>query len=138
MGHLGLRPEEVAGLQWRDLPDDLAYLRVQRSYVRGEYGPTKTNHTRIVPIPEPVRADLALLPRGPDYSPVFTERTGTPWSLDRWRRKVWHPNLSALEIRRLRVYDLRHTAATAALYAGQPLHHVHEQMGHKSIPPILA
>ena len=132
LAYVGLRPEELAGLVWDDLPPSLAFLRVQRTYVRGEYGPTKTGRTRVVPIPPPVADDLAQLDRGEPEMPVIAERTGGPWSLDRWRRKVWRPTSTAVGVPGYRVYDLRHTAATAALYAGQPLHDVHEQMGHES------
>jgi integrase len=63
---------------------------------------------------------------------VFTERDGRPWSLDRWRRKVWTRARLRAGVEPARVYDLRHTAATAALYDGVPLHVVHQRLGHAS------
>ncbi len=138
LAYVGLRPEELAGLQWKHLPARRHRITVERTIVAGVVGPTKTRTRRIVAVPEPVRADLVRLKRGAPTAPIFTERDGRPWSLDRWRRKVWTPARTRAGVDPTRIYDLRHTAATAALYDGTPLHVVHEQMGHASVITTLA
>jgi integrase len=50
---LGLRPSEIAGLQWGDV--DGSYLHIRRAYVRGEVGPTKTPESvAALPIIQPI------------------------------------------------------------------------------------
>jgi integrase len=138
LAYLGLRPEELAGLTWSSLPAKRHRLTVSRTIVNGNPGPTKTRKPRTVPIPEPVRDDLKQLRRTTPTGYVFAQKDGRPWSLDRWRKKVWRPARLRAAVEPCRIYDLRHSAATAAIYDGEPLHVVHARMGHASVLTTLA
>ena len=64
LAYVGLRPEELAGLQRKHLPARRHRITVERTIVAGVVGPTKTRTRRIVAVPEPVRADLVRLEAG--------------------------------------------------------------------------
>jgi integrase len=92
--------------------------------------PKSTAGRRIIAIPPPVIADLrvhrthqaarrlALGSRWQDRDYVITNATGGP--LDRTTdRDHWHELLAVADLRRLRIHDLRHSAATALLLLGE-------------------
>jgi len=63
---------------------------------------------------------------------IFPSEVGTPLGIRNVSR-VFKAALVATELPDLRLYDLRHTAATIALVAGIPLKVVSERLGHASI-----
>lgn len=67
--YLYLRPGELAGLEWGDVHLGLGYVNVHQALdlKTGEIGPTKTKHTRKVPIPPALAPMLAAM---------FTESAG--------------------------------------------------------------
>jgi integrase len=132
MAYIGLRIEELRGLQWRDLNHDRTQLRIRRSYILGAYGPTKTRRDRTLHVPAPVKDDMRPLERTANTDPLLPAADGRPIDMNLWRRAVWNPARIAAGVEATRVQDLRHTAATAMLYAGVPLHDVHRQLGHGS------
>ena len=69
---------------------------------------------------------------------MFAGANGRPVAIDSWRKRRWDTARVQASVSRARVYDLRHTAATAALYDGVPLHDVHDRMGHGSILTTLS
>jgi integrase len=145
----GLRRGEIAGLQWSDVDLDAARLRVSRARV-------VVNHKVIDSDPKTGRSrrEMGLdsatvgvlrthrrrqaeqrLAWGPAYQStdlVFTWEDGRPL----------HPNLISKTFARLagnaklpviRLHDLRHSYASAALEAGIGLKVVSERLGHASI-----
>ncbi|HEX3424882.1 MAG TPA: site-specific integrase [Acidimicrobiales bacterium] len=144
----GLRPGEALGLSWEDLDIDRpdAYLRVRRSLKRGPggltLGETKTTRSRRT-IPLPAVATRALrehrrrqreerLAAGPkwtDLGLVFTTIRGTPVDEPAASRNFGRLQDEA-GVRRHRLNDTRHTAASLLLAEGVAPRVVMEVLGH--------
>jgi integrase len=67
----------------------------------------------------------------PTARPIFRTRRGLPINSDSLARE-FERLLQAAGFEPMRLYDLRHTAATLALSAGVPAKVVSEQLGHAS------
>lgn len=145
----GLRPGEALGLKWTDL--DGSSLRIQRTLVeRTGKGWTleepKTNRSRrTVALPESTvralqqhRAKQAKerLKAGDAWQAnglMFCTAIGTPERQSNIFRRHFKPLLRAAGLPDVRMYDLRHTAATLLLSAGENPKVVSERLGHSSI-----
>lgn len=145
---VGLRPSEAFGLMWDDL--DGAKLRVRRSLARLSGKPwrlkeTKTGKARVVVLPEMTvqaldehrtRQKRERLKAGDgweDNGLIFTTPIGTPLDLNNVRKKDFYPLLEAAGLPRIRLYDLRHSAATLRLLNGDHPKVVQDMLGHASI-----
>lgn len=131
----GMRPGELAGLDVRSVDFDrrLAYVSqvVTRAGLRA-YG--KSSHaTRWVPFPDEVANLLWPLcaDRAPD-APVFTSPTGERVNEANFRNRIWRPALALAGIEPLRVYVMRHTAASWLIQAGVPDSDIAQILGHSS------
>ena len=125
----GLRPSELAGLEWSDIND--TSLVVARTYVRGElkpYGKTKRARRR-VPLTSRAREALNQMPRRIDTPAVFASPRSKRLNVHNFRNREWTPALEAAGIPRRRIYDLRHTFATNALDKGVTLFELSRFMG---------
>ena len=148
---LGLRQGEVLGLAWRDVDLDQHVLAVRQTlqYRPGEgfhLVPPKTARSRrIVPLPDAVVDALKLrreqqetdrLAAGvefwEDWLLVFTTRFGTPLS-PRNNYRDFRRLVGAAGLRRVRLHDLRHTAASLMLAQGVSPRVVMEILGHSQI-----
>ncbi len=114
----GCRRSEVLDLRWRDIGKDAINLSDSKT------GP------RAVPLGEAARAHIEALPSGRDPDaylfPHFAEKR-TPQSLvKRWRAICAEAGLG-----RLRLHDLRHTAASQAVMSGEGLSQVGRLLGHR-------
>ena len=151
---LGMRKGEILGLRWSDLDFELDQFHVQRSRgekriinEKGEFtsrvieGEPKTESSnRVLPLTPEVRAALERLRErlsnrgfepGPDDYLVVTDEN-QPLSLSTLHRTYKRVTTEA-GIRRIRIHDIRHTAAVLALQAGVPLIAVSETFGHSGI-----
>jgi integrase len=144
----GLRRGEALGLKWEDIDLDAGRLSVRRTLVAVEgmakWSVPKTGASRPVVTLDPATIDalrahrrrqleerLALGAGYRDNGIVFAAVTGD----------VMHPDsvsnmfdrlVKASGVRRIRLHDLRHTAATVMLEHGVPLKVVTERLGHSS------
>ena len=114
----GCRRSEVLNLRWRDIGEDIITL------------PDSKTGPRAVPLGEAARALIEALPgaRDPDtfLFPRHAQGRG-PWILTNcWRTVCADANLG-----RLRLHDLRHTAASQAVMAGEGLPLVGRLLGHR-------
>jgi integrase len=101
--------------------------------------PKSSRSHRTVPLPGFLATELAghLANKEPSAL-VFTTDTGTPLRLSNWKRKVFTPARQAAKLdSRLRLHDLRHTAASLMIQAGYPPKMVQEILGHASITTTL-
>jgi len=64
---------------------------------------------------------------------LFCNETGNMLDADNVRHRVFYKLLETTGLRRIRIYDLRHTFATRLLMNGESPAYVKEQMGHSSI-----
>ena len=114
----GCRRGEVFNLRWRNVGDDALNLNDSKT------GP------RSVPLGEAARALVAALPgpRDPDafLFPRHAEGRGD-WSLT----TCWRAVCEDAKLGRLRLHDLRHTAASQAVMAGENLPLVGKLLGHR-------
>jgi len=153
----GLCIGEALALTWDDLDLERGRVSVAKTLVLHADGPDgapvvnepKNSHSRrLVPIaPATVRAlrahrarqaadRLALGPRYAAHGLVFSTAVGT---VARYRRinEALRATLAAAELPRVRIHDLRHTAATLMLAANIPAKIVSERLGHSSIAITL-
>ena len=114
----GCRRSEVLDLGWRDIAEDAINL------VDTKTGP------RAVPLGEAARAHIASVPgpRDPDafLFPRHAEGRDT-YSLT----TCWRTICADAGLGRLRLHDLRHTAASQAIMAGENLPLVGKLLGHR-------
>ena len=114
----GCRRSEVLNLRWRDIGENALNL------VESKTGP------RAVPLGEAARALIDALPgrRKPDsfLFPYYAEGRGEYSLVTCWRAVCEDADLG-----RLRLHDLRHTAASQAVMAGENLPLVGKLLGHR-------
>ena len=140
----GMRPSEYLALKWSDIDwakQSISVIRaVRRWNGRWCFADTKRSRSRrmiklqnwIVALLREVRARKTDGPSCPDaIDLVFKTRSGHPINADSLA-KHFKSILALAGLPRIRLYDLRHTAATWALAAGTPPKVISEQLGHAS------
>ena len=114
----GCRRSEVLNLRWRDIGEEAIDLRDSKT------GP------RAVPLGEAARAHIVALPGPRDLEaflfPRHADGRGTYSLATCWRTVCADAGLG-----RLRLHDLRHTAASQAVMAGENLPLVGRILGHR-------
>ena len=151
MLYCGLRPQEIAALQWKDIKD--GYIHINKALKRSgtiEHSTKTKAGTRKVPIPEALEKKLKKSYSSPfDY--VCTQTDGKSHHTKSSIRKMWLSFLKEMNIEMgcktyrgapvppLRVADdlvlycLRHTYCTDLQNAGVPINVARELMGHEDI-----
>jgi len=159
MLHTGIRPGEALGLRWEDIDLEQGYFSVTgtqkagrvnlpngRGLVRPVRNDPKTAQSRRrLPISEALaeafdrqqmRQSVDELKAGPKWIQsgyVLTSEVGTPHS-DTNLRKHYKRFLEAIGVRYIRLHDLRHTTARAALNTGEvPIEQVSQAFGHSRL-----
>jgi len=149
----GMRRGELLGLRWVDLDLDGATLSVSQTRIKGqhgaEYGRPKTRKGRRVLALDPttvaslrmhrVKQHSERLSWGPQWSDerlVFTRENGTPLDPD-VVSQAFEKHIRGANLPRIRLHDLRHSYATAALKASVPSKVVSERLGHASVGTTL-
>jgi len=140
----GMRPSEYLALKWQDLDWSRQTVSVVRSVRRLDgrwcFSVTKRSRSR-----RPIRLqswivallrDLQAKASSQDLYPethdlVFRTKSGQPINAD-YLAKQFRSILDLAGVPRMRLYDLRHSAATIALAAGVSPKVVSEQLGHAS------
>lgn len=139
----GLRPEEWAAIEWRDVDLQARSCRINKVWVDGElrFDQGKSEAAfRTVELQRRAVEALERLPRPLQSSrPIFTMPGGGRVQLDNWRKRHWKPAMEAAiasaaeddrELVWRSLYQMRHTFACLALDAGAELEWISEQMGH--------
>lgn len=147
----GMRPSEYVGLKWQDIDWKRATVSIQRTLRKGptgqwEYGETKrAGSRRLIRLQNWVLARLKQLREfqtahplvDPEEWPeavdlIFVTEFGRPVNVNSLVYKHFKPILKRAGLPNIRLYDLRHTAATLALTVGVSPKVVSEQLGHTS------
>jgi integrase len=140
----GMRPSEYLGIKWQDIDWTRQTISIVRSIHRlnGKWYFSNTKRSRsrrpiklqswIVALLRELRMKASahdLYPEGHDL--VFRTPSGQPINAD-YLAKHFRSILDLAGLPRMRLYDLRHSAATIALAAGVSPKVVSEQLGHAS------
>jgi integrase len=146
----GMRPSEYCALKWPDLDLDKHTVTVNRSMDSRpgggwEFAENKTGRSRRQiklqgAVAEALREHrrlqeqekAAAAGRWLDLDLVFTNEVGGPVDRHNLAQRNFRRILKTAGLPRVRLYDLRHTAATLALSAGVPIKVVSEMLGHTS------
>lgn len=151
----GMRPEEYLGLQWKDIDFDQARLKITRALVLRKGGgfiftePKTSQSRRTIPLSQSAIAALKLHrlmqlearmkinDAYQDYDLVFPSEAGTPTLYGNLDRRHFKKIISSAGLKKIRLYDLRHTMATLLLSSGINPKIVSERLGHSSIALTL-
>ena len=131
----GLRTGEADGLQWQDVNFGAGTFQVQRTHSRNGDGGTKTEGSRrTIPLVPQVRAALeAQRARAVEGCPwVFHTLHGNPIDAVNFTNRIWYPLLRNLGLKQRPPYQMRHTAATLMLAAGENPEWVANVLGHST------
>src|SRR5258708_3926403 len=142
----GMRPSEYLALCWQDVDWDHGTVSVVRTLQRNEgqwrFAETKrVRSRRVVKLQTWLLNLLKKMRREatgegefdrPSPDLIFTTPRGEPITEDYLVKKHFKPILRQAGLPDIRLYDLRHTAATLALTVGIPPKVVSEQLGHAS------
>ncbi len=146
---VGCRRGEAVGLNWEHLDLKSGVITVAQAYVSGIDGysiqPTKTGRIRRVRLDKGTadalhrhreqqqfeRRSLGLDPEPPPGSPVFVNPAGERINPEGISAR-WAKLCAVADIRRIRLHDARHTAATSLLDRQVPVHQVSALLGHSS------
>lgn len=129
----GMRTGEVHGLKWKFIDFERRQILVRESFTQGEQDGTKTDGSmREIDMSQRVfdafKGQEMLTRHLGEY--VFCSRTGLPIDLHNFLNRVWNPLLDHLGLARRRPYQMRHTAATLWLAAGENPEWIAHQLGH--------
>jgi integrase len=140
----GMRPSEYLGLKWKDIDWARQTVSVVRSIRRlnGKWcfsGTKRSRSRRPIKLQNWIVSllhDLRTKVSAQDFYPeardlIFRTPSGQPISAD-YLAKRFRSVLELASVPRIRLYDLRHSAATIALAAGVSPKIVSEQLGHAS------
>ena len=131
----GMRSGEVDGLKWKYVDFDRRLILVREAFVLGEDEYTKTDGSqRDIQMSTPVFEALKRQEKATrglsDY--VFCNKAGKPIDNKNFTERVWRPVLRHLGMPIRRPYQMRHTAATLWLVAGESPEWIARQLGHTS------
>jgi integrase len=145
----GMRPSEYIGLEWQDIYWERGTVSVKRTLRKGSTGWT-FGETKRAGSSRPIRLQNWVLQRLKDLNVaraarledleecpetkelIFLSEFGRPVNLNSFVYKHFKPILTRARLPMIRLYDLRHTAATLALTVGVSPKVVSEQLGHTS------
>lgn len=131
----GMRSGEVDGLKWKYVDFDRRLILVRETLVLGEDDYTKTEGSQrdiqmSTLVYEALRRQECRSRRLSQY--VFCNRAGHPIDNKNFTERVWRPLLRHLGLPLRRPYQMRHTAATLWLAAGESPEWIARQLGHTS------
>ena len=144
----GMRVGEALALQPGDIDFNGRFITVQRGLSRRRIETPKSGKSRRVDmtpqLADALRMQMAEnnkkgmklgLGGSPEY--LFTNEKGGFIDLNNWRRRVFNKALKEVELRKIRVHDLRHSYATIRISRGDSILDVSNQLGHHSVKLTL-
>lgn len=135
MGYGGLRVGEALAMEWPNFIRGELLWVCQALEADGEIKETKTGQSREVHLPEPVQSDLLAwrTDEPPKGKLMFPRRDGNPWTstdLNNWRRRHFSKAASQAGLENFSPKDLRMTAASLRIIAGERTTEIAEALGH--------
>jgi integrase len=129
----GMRTGEADGLKWKYVDFDKRLIYIRETFTAGEEDYTKNDSSqRDIHMSQPVFEALKrqFLATGKLSKFVFCNRDGNPIDLHNFCKRVWYPLLRHLKLESRTPYQMRHTAATLWLAAGEAPEWIARQLGH--------
>lgn len=129
----GMRTGEADGLKWKYVDFEKRLIYIRETFTAGEEDYTKNDSSqRDIHMSQPVFEALKrqFLATGKLSKFVFCNRDGNPIDLHNFCKRVWYPLLRHLELESRTPYQMRHTAATLWLAAGEAPEWIARQLGH--------
>lgn len=131
----GMRSGEVDGLKWKYVDFERRLILVREAFVLGEDEYTKTDGSQrdiqmSTPVFEAMKRQEGSTRKLSAY--VFCNKEGRPMDNKNFTERVWRPLLRHHAIPIRRPYQMRHTAATLWLAAGESPEWIARQLGHTS------
>lgn len=131
----GMRTSEIDGLTWENVDFDRREIVINQALVKGKIVPPKTQESyraiQMSPwVYDALKEQHKVTYKHSEY--VFCSHTGEPLDYNNVNKRVWHPTLKALGLKKRNAYQTRHTAATLWLAAGESPEWIAYQMGHST------
>ena len=131
----GMRTSEIDGLTWDNVDFNRREIVIKQALVKGKIVPPKTQESyraiQMSPwVYDALKEQKEISYRRSDY--VFCSHTGEPLDYNNVNKRIWHPTLKVLRLKRRNAYQTRHTAATLWLAAGESPEWIASQMGHST------
>ncbi|MDC9725360.1 MAG: DUF3596 domain-containing protein [Gammaproteobacteria bacterium] len=128
----GMRTSEIDGLQWQYIDFERRQILIREALVRGELVYTKNDGSfRAIDMSQMVFDALQEQKKVTGKNKfVFCNSQGNALYHHNVCKRVWHPLLRHLGLRKRRPYQSRHTAATLWLASGESPEWIARQMGH--------
>lgn len=117
---LGLRSGELIALKWIDITESELLVRRTRDFNK-DTTPKTQSSIRALPLFTNIKLYLdAQKQISGHLEYVFPRSNGLPWSDTQWiAQNHWYPLLDKLELKKRRLYEMRHTFATNMLNSGK-------------------
>lgn len=129
----GMRTGEADGLKWKYVDFEKRLIYIRETFTAGEEDYTKNDSSqRDIHMSQPVYEALKrqFEATGKVSKFVFCNRDGNPIDLHNFCKRIWYPLLRHLELESRTPYQMRHTAATLWLAAGEAPEWIARQLGH--------
>ncbi len=128
----GMRKNELVSLTWEDvnLEPGAGYFKVREEN-------SKTRKSRVIPIPEDLRAALAERRKDALLKYVFTNRAGRPWRNNLLTRFKACVKKAGINPEGVDIHALRYTFVTHLLRAGVNIKSVQKLAGHVTVQVTL-
>lgn len=128
----GMRSGEITGLRWEHVDFDRNQILVRETIVQGQVEYTKNDGSyRVVDMTAPLHEALQSQHEATgEHDYVFCNRLGKALDNRNVCNRVWYPTLELLGLKRRRLYETRHTAATLWMAAGENPEWIARQLGH--------
>ena len=138
-GLTGLRSGESNGLRWRDIDLKNGVFNIQVTRVNRADQPPKNQYSerRIKMLPSVREAFLRQLERTKGSETVFATPRGKPIDSRDFAKRDWRTLLSAARLPHRSPEQLRHTAATLMLAAGEAPTYIARVLGHADTRQLL-
>ena len=129
----GMRTGEIDGLKWKYVDWERRIIMVRETFTWGMEDYTKTDASQrdiqmSTPVYEALRVQHKATGRQSEY--VFCNKDFKPLDVNNFARRVWYPLLRYLGLAKRNPYQMRHTAATLWLAAGESPEWIAKQLGH--------
>lgn len=137
----GMRTAEVNGLKWKYVDFERRLILVRETHVLGESDYTKTDSSqRDISMSQPVYDALKTQfeATGEFSEYVFCNMVGEPLDNKNFSDRVWYPLLRHLGLEARRPYQMRHTAATLWLAAGEAPEWIAKMLGHSNTTMLFS